>query len=223
MELLEMYLRWPRSDLGSGSCPEWGSFQTLHDPSREPRWKVPAPLPSVWGSSGRPDQETILRSRGGRRCLFHYNHDDYNDCNHCLADPRILSWWTETDLRTDSLHQSDTPLGLTWCALLLTRAHPVWKSTSAPLFFCTSGKKTVENLKISHRQLATCQENRIKGQQTVSSAGCKVLASNAGFLLALMPFYCRFRQIKCCYSPSVSVSVPQDKIRGSAIHNAADD
>jgi len=22
-----------------------------------------------------------------------------------IADPRILSWWTETDLRTDSLHQ----------------------------------------------------------------------------------------------------------------------
>jgi len=36
--------------------------------------------------------------------------------NRRIADPRILSWWTETDLRTDSLHQSDTPLGLTWCA-----------------------------------------------------------------------------------------------------------
>jgi len=34
----------------------------------------------------------------------------------CIADPRILSWWTETDLRTDSLHQSDAPLGLTWCS-----------------------------------------------------------------------------------------------------------
>ena len=31
-----------------------------------------------------------------------------------IADPRILSWWTETGLRTDSLHQSDAPLGLTW-------------------------------------------------------------------------------------------------------------
>ena len=31
-----------------------------------------------------------------------------------IADPRILSWWTETELRTDSLHQSDAPLGLTW-------------------------------------------------------------------------------------------------------------
>jgi len=30
----------------------------------------------------------------------------------CVADPRILSWSTETDLRTDSLHQSDAPLGL---------------------------------------------------------------------------------------------------------------
>jgi len=101
---------------------------------------------------------------------------------------------------------------------LLTCAHPAWKSISAPLFFCTSGKETVENLKISHRQLAPCQENRIKGQQTVSSAGCKVLASNAGFLLASMPSYCRFRPIECCYSQSVSVSVPQDKIWGSAIN-----
>jgi len=33
-----------------------------------------------------------------------------------IADPQILSWWTETDLQSDSLHQSDTPLGLTWCA-----------------------------------------------------------------------------------------------------------
>ena len=32
----------------------------------------------------------------------------------CIADPRILSWWTKTGLRTDSLHQSDAPLGLTW-------------------------------------------------------------------------------------------------------------
>jgi len=32
-----------------------------------------------------------------------------------------------------------------------------------------------------------------------------------------MPSYCRFRPIECCYSQSVSISVPQDKIRGSAI------
>jgi len=100
---------------------------------------------------------------------------------------------------------------------LLTCAHPAWKSTSAPLFFCTSDKETVENPKISHGQLAPCQENRIKGQQTVSSVGCKVMASNSGFLLASMPSYCRFRPIECCYSQSVSVSVPQHKIRGSAI------
>jgi len=31
-----------------------------------------------------------------------------------IADPRILSWWTETELRTDSLHQSYAPLGLPW-------------------------------------------------------------------------------------------------------------
>jgi len=84
-------------------------------------------------------------------------------------------------------------------------------------FFCTSGKETVENLKISRGQHAPCQENRIKQQQTVSSAGCKVLVPNAGFLLVSMPSYCRFKPIECSYSESVSVSVPQDKIRGSAI------
>jgi len=31
-----------------------------------------------------------------------------------IADPRNLSLWTETELGTDSLHQSDAPLGLTW-------------------------------------------------------------------------------------------------------------
>jgi len=44
-----------------------------------------------------------------------------------------------------------------------------------------------------------------------------VLAPNAGFLLAAMPFYCRFRPIECCYPQSVSVSISQDQIRGSAI------
>jgi len=57
-------------------------------------------------------------------------------------------------------------------------------------FFCTSGKETVENLKLSHGQLAPCQENRIKGQQTVSSAGCKVLASNGTDLVRLIAYMC---------------------------------
>ena len=99
---------------------------------------------------------------------------------------------------------------------MLTCAHTAWKSTSAPHFFSTSGKETVENLKISPGQLAPCPEKRIKRQQTVSSAGCKVLVPNACFLLASMSSYCRFRPIECSYSQSVSVSVPQDKIRGSA-------
>jgi len=93
----------------------------------------------------------------------------------CTADHQNLSWWTETDLRTDFFHQSDTPLGLTWCSLLLTCAHTAWKSTSASLLFCTSGQKRVENLKISRVQLVLYQEKRIKRQQTVSSARCKVL------------------------------------------------
>jgi len=88
-----------------------------------------------------------------------------------IADPRVLSRWTETDLRTDSLHQSDASLGLTWCSWLLTCAHTAWKSKSAPIFFCTSGKETVENLKISRGLLAPCQEKRIKRQQTVSFEG----------------------------------------------------
>ena len=33
-----------------------------------------------------------------------------------ITDPRILPCWTETDLRTYSLRQSDAPLGLTWCS-----------------------------------------------------------------------------------------------------------
>jgi len=40
------------------------------------------------------------------------------------------------------------------------------------LFFCTSGKETVEHLKISRGQLAPRQENLIKRQQTVISAAC---------------------------------------------------
>ena len=100
---------------------------------------------------------------------------------------------------------------------MLTGTHSAWKSTSAPLLFCTSGGETVENLEISRGQLAPCQEKRITRQQTVSSARYKVLAPNVGFLLASMPSYCRFKPIECSYSESVSVSVPKDKFRGSAI------
>jgi len=66
-------------------------------------------------------------------------------------------------------------------------------------------------------EACSVQEKRIKRQQTVSSAGCKVLAPSPGFLLASMPSYCRFRPIECSYLQSVSVSVHNDKIRGSAI------
>jgi len=52
------------------------------------------------------------------------------------------------------------------------------------LFFGTSGKKTVEDFKISRGQIALWQKKRIKPQQTVRSAECKVLAPNAGFLFA---------------------------------------
>jgi len=91
---------------------------------------------------------------------------------------------------------------------LLTCTHTAWKSTSAPLLFCTSGEERVENLRILRGQLAPCQEKRIKRQQTVSSARCKVLAPNAVFLLASISSYCRFRAIECCYSqPSGNVHV----------------
>jgi len=73
------------------------------------------------------------------------------------------------------------------------------------------------NSRKSQEQLAPCQEKRIKRQQTVSSAGCKVLASSSGFLLATLPSHCRCRPIECSCSKSVFVSVPQDKFWGSAI------
>jgi len=44
-----------------------------------------------------------------------------------------------------------------------------------------------------------------------------VLAPSHGFLLVSVPSSCGFRLIECCYSQSVSVSVPQDQIQGSAI------
>jgi len=36
-----------------------------------------------------------------------------------IADPRIWSWWTETDLWSDALHQSDAPMGLTDLEVLI--------------------------------------------------------------------------------------------------------
>jgi len=52
MEILGEYLLWPRSDLGSGFRPGWGSFHKLPGPSRGPRSKGLAPLPSVSGPFG---------------------------------------------------------------------------------------------------------------------------------------------------------------------------
>jgi len=82
-----------------------------------------------------------------------------------IADPRILSWWTETNLRTDFLHQSNAPPGLTWSCGLLTCAHMAGKSTSAPLFFRTSGKETVKNLKISPGKRAPCKKSGSNGNK----------------------------------------------------------
>jgi len=84
-------------------------------------------------------------------------------------------------------------------------------------FFCNSGNETVENLNISRGQRAPCQETQIKVKQKVSSAGCNVLTANTGFLSASMPSYCPFQPKECCFSQSVSLSVRQDKTRGSAI------
>ena len=66
---------------------------------------------------------------------------------------------------------------------------------------------------------AACSVPRKADQAATNSefCGCKVLVPNAGFLLASMSSYCRFRPIECSYSQSVSVFVHQDKIRGSAI------
>ena len=52
MEVLGEHLRWPRSDLGFGFRPGWGSFHKLPGPSRGPRSKGLAPLPSVSGPFG---------------------------------------------------------------------------------------------------------------------------------------------------------------------------
>jgi len=78
----------------------------------------------------------------------------------------------------------------------------------------------MENLWISRGQLALCQEKRIERRQTVRSAGCKVLAPNAGFLLASMPSYCRYRPKECFFSQSVSVFVPQQISGISNTHSA---
>jgi len=60
----------------------------------------------VWGSTACSSVHGSISSIRPR--LF------FALCTFFIADPRIFSWCTETDLRTDSLHQSDAPLGRTW-------------------------------------------------------------------------------------------------------------
>jgi len=68
-----------------------------------------------------------VNARSGRVCMFvcanvlapflskdHAFFGPVTSTLHIIADPRILSQWTESDWRTDSLHQSGPPLGLTW-------------------------------------------------------------------------------------------------------------
>jgi len=62
MEVPGEYLPWPRSDLGSGFRPGLGSFHKLPGHSRGPRSKGLAPLSSVSGPSGGPDQAMLLHS-----------------------------------------------------------------------------------------------------------------------------------------------------------------
>jgi len=63
-----------------------------------------------------------------------------------IADPRILSWWTETDLRSDSLHQSDAPLGLTWCCWYTvkhSKPRRCFQCLEAPRHFGPPSQKTI--------------------------------------------------------------------------------
>ena len=78
-------------------------------------------------------------------------------------------------------------------------------------FFLHFWPEASRKIKISSGQLAPCQEKRIYRQQTVRSAGCKVLAPTAGFLLASLPSYCRFKPMECSFSESVSVSTPRTR------------
>jgi len=84
-------------------------------------------------------------------------------------------------------------------------------------FFLHFWRETVGNFKSSRGQLSPCQEKWIKRQLRVSSAGCKVMAPNTGFLLSSMPSYCRLQPIESSSAESVSVSDPEDKIWGSAV------
>jgi len=62
----------------------------------------------------------------------------------------------------------------------------------------------------------------IKRKQSVSSSGSKVLSHNPDFTFSSRHSDSRFRPIYFSYSQSVSVAVPQDKFRGSAIASAKD-
>ena len=85
-------------------------------------------------------------------------------CLFDIADPRILSWWTETDLRTDSPHQSDAPLGLTWCSWLLTCAHT---ASSFFLHFWQGDSRKSQDL-----AWAACSVPRKSDQGATSSEFC---------------------------------------------------
>jgi len=132
----------------------------------------------------------------------------------CIYDPRMLSWWTETDLRTDSLYPSDAAR-----TLLRADLRPVGLeidiSTSSYVFFTTAvlsktshanchttltnrpsrGRRSrvlywQRNRRKSEDlawEVCSVPKRRIKRQQRVRSVGCKIRVLNSGFLLASMP------------------------------------
>jgi len=52
-----------------------------------------------------------------------------------ITDPQILSWWTETDLRTDSLHQSDWAPGTDLVLLIAYMSQYSLEINISSLFF----------------------------------------------------------------------------------------
>lgn len=64
-----------------------------------------SPCPLQGQASGRKISGNIIVGYNG---VVRHMHETV-----IITDPRILPCWTETDLRTYSLHQSDAPLGLT--------------------------------------------------------------------------------------------------------------
>jgi len=157
---------------------------------------------------------------------------DHRQSGQCLLDPRVYEgaeswelllvahfcpWKMGLGLGLTVFHRSGDPLGPTLSFSQHRCAHMHWNCTSASQQFCISLGQTVTIIRITARSGLGAAMIRLRGRKTVTSRLCKALVTNLHVLLAEVASDTASQPIVGPYSPSVPVSLHQDRSGHAAI------